>query len=453
MKKINVSLIIISLTLILPIAPVYADGSNMVAQYLTNLGKAYYDEGDFVSAIHEFSKAVMIAPNNALAQDYLKRFGVSGGYYARSESQISHVSRLSRYLEKYKKQVETLEKIKKKQGRINDALVEDKVELKQVISNKAVENRDLRKEIKAFEQKVEEEIAQRNKVLEESEKKNHKIARLSDDLFHNKERLSDAIAEARYKGKVLKKNAKEHKQALYASQRKTRVVKADYEDQVFDLEREFRQFKQEAAALEADRKQKIEKLEDIIRKKRIELGFLNDRVLFSDYKLSGRDQQMTSKNQQIANLKETIKTYENEIKILRAKKWDKRTIEKYIKERQSKKQQEMVKYVKRQDRLIADLKQKLISARLEIDSLGEGKGPVDTAKVAELQQQLADVRLELQKKAVMMKERGEEYAALQERLKETEDRLELVQRIMDDKDVQIEELENQLTGVLSQFED
>ena len=82
MKKITLfipSIIFTVLTLIS--IPVQANTSVMAAQYLTDLGKSYYDAGQEDEAVHEFSKALLVDPHNIEAISYLHKMGFNQGLY------------------------------------------------------------------------------------------------------------------------------------------------------------------------------------------------------------------------------------------------------------------------------------------------------------------------------------------------------------------------------------
>lgn len=77
----NVILTLMICLMALPLSAQADDVRKIGADFLIDLGKKYHEAGDAQEAVHEFSKALLIDPNNAEAKKYLAEYGLSEGLY------------------------------------------------------------------------------------------------------------------------------------------------------------------------------------------------------------------------------------------------------------------------------------------------------------------------------------------------------------------------------------
>ena len=74
MKRLNLIIFVFLLSVLFnlnSISIVRAQTSQMGADYLVEIGKGYYEDGNMEEAMHEFSKALMIQANHKEAREYL----------------------------------------------------------------------------------------------------------------------------------------------------------------------------------------------------------------------------------------------------------------------------------------------------------------------------------------------------------------------------------------------
>ncbi len=89
----------------------YVAASN-VADFLNDKGREAYTKGDTATAIHEFSKVLLVDPNNAMAKEYLEKLGLRRGVYGLSPSPASpkQPAMMQKELEDYQVRIQALEK-------------------------------------------------------------------------------------------------------------------------------------------------------------------------------------------------------------------------------------------------------------------------------------------------------------------------------------------------------
>ena len=84
---------------------VYAREGNGAAEALCQYGKRLYKQGDLENAIHEFSKALIVDPENETAKSYLRKMGLAEGLYSGEKTDRSRVVQLVRDLRQLKQDI------------------------------------------------------------------------------------------------------------------------------------------------------------------------------------------------------------------------------------------------------------------------------------------------------------------------------------------------------------
>ena len=80
MRKLSLFIAVLILTLLA--LPAYAASTTQVASdYLVKIGEKDLKSGDLQGAIHEFSKALMLNPDNKKAQYLLSRYNINRNIY------------------------------------------------------------------------------------------------------------------------------------------------------------------------------------------------------------------------------------------------------------------------------------------------------------------------------------------------------------------------------------
>ena len=110
MKKAFIYLLISIVTVLLSLNNVSAtETSSGASDYLVETGERSLQSGDVQDAIHEFSKALMVDPDNEKAKHYLKQFHLDGGIYQGAQTRESQMGQLVRDIRDYEGQLRSLE--------------------------------------------------------------------------------------------------------------------------------------------------------------------------------------------------------------------------------------------------------------------------------------------------------------------------------------------------------
>ena len=159
--------------------PVHA-GSASSADFLVELGRKAYEKGHPQDAIHEWSKALIIAPDHIEARALLDEFGLKEGLYEGIKTQTDHIAELAIHIRDYEEKTAMLHKSKSELEdkfaalqRQHDALYQDNLakNMEMVILQehfvKIKEVSRLQKEVQKVQlKKIEEEFAQKQQDLE-----------------------------------------------------------------------------------------------------------------------------------------------------------------------------------------------------------------------------------------------------------------------------------------------
>lgn len=556
--------------------PALAESANIMTEYLVKIGKIYYDEGNFVSAIHEFTKAVMIDPNNEEAQYYLKKLGAEGGYFGRSEKRVIEINRLAGEIERYKKALAVLEKENRRKEKVARSLEADKEALRQVVSAKDTENENLRQEItrvqkdfktqsekdrlaiariqkaatektrqidrlnremdrlngrlavvrdriavkaaeniglqtrikevrqeaaaqsakdeallremevafktktreiarlnmemtklndrmaavqKTISVKEAENIGLRDKVREirlearaqadrdgaliqkaqtTIKNKEQEIARLNTDLFELKDRLVAKMALLKEKESTLgatTRKAQGLERELLAKERSWQARTSGYQKEIGKLEEVFDRYKEFKSRSDEEYNAQIKKMHEVIRQNRLQLAFLNDRLVFTEYKLAGRDAAVQGNHKVIARLKNSLFALEKELAVFQGRNLEKGGDARKISRRIAR-EAEKDKLLKAKDQVIMKLKMNLARAKGEIRALGKS-----SEKLAALEESLEKIQREVAQQRSPSSEGAFDAAGLEAQIREIQQKIKVVEGLMRDKVDEVQDSE------------
>ncbi len=493
-----------------------ARAAGPACEYLLRSGKSYYENGDYVSAIHEFTKAVMVDPQNEEAQYYLRKLGIDGQYYARPRTQTMQVARLARKIDYYKRRIAALKASRERDKARLRRLKEQREDLRDAVAAERSENDRLRGEVEEVKHRAEEkekESERRIAELKEGirrrtreialltldvqqwkgrvQEKEAEIARqgaevarlksdyetrmkeMSLDVTESRARLEEMRADAErrarevrrlnnqlyaFKDKYRKrmKTLKAREAALREARRRLKTVEAEHRKDRVAMERRLAQAQE--AVREGSRDvslakdvymERITKLSEALRKERRRGDYLKDKLISVSYRLANREKQDLVRNQEMAVLKERLMKMERQLGVWRAKVEDLKSRQSRRSDRGDRDERERVAFIKRQDRLIADLKARLLATRRALAEAGDRPdlGAYE-ARIAALQSDLKRLTQALQDKELQLVQRTQAYSRLDDRLQDTRQRLDLVERVLEQKDRQIKELEKQLSEVM-----
>ncbi len=328
-----------------------------------------------------------------------------------------------------------------------------KVEL---VEEQDKEIKDLAKNVQEVK-KISQQRAAEDQVLIKSieaasELKSKEIVKLSTDLTETKDKLANskqALTEQDKKMKELVEEISSMEKELNTTEKRWESTKGDYEKTIQGLEAEIAQNKTQLSETDEQYSQKIKNLQGALREKRTELKANEDRLIAANYKLELTKQALEAKNHVIGQLRKSLLALEQELVHVQARNKNE-VLAKESGKTVSKGDQERIDFLRKQDQSILDLKQKLADARQEIRKMEKSTGESDVKKLLDLKEQLTIVKLQLQDQGAQASSNREQYDLLKSRLVDTEKRLEVLVQISQDKDIQVKEIERQLSEVLTQ---
>jgi len=429
---------------------------SMVSEDLFKQGKIYYDKGNYPKAVHEFSKALMADPKNTQAKRYLNTLGIKGSLYGRQKSRVTQVAELSEKIIKYKAKVVDLNQKNAQKEHFNQLLQKDKERLNLAIRSKEQEKHSILQDLasqKAKQAQAQEKISS---LKEKSRKKDEALIRISTDVYELKDRLVNEKALVGEKEQQLRELGEVIKTDLKSARSDFKIAKLDHEKELHLIEKKHNNYKHQVFESDTDKEKVIRKVREVLRKERLKAKSENNKRLFTDFKMINKESQIARKEKRIIDLENTVYELEKELNYFQEK-WKTKYDDEFFEDNavMDEEQLERIKLIRKQDVIITKLKKKLISARKQINAFKiEGQEePKKSERIAALNVQLVEVTEELETAKAQFKEKWEDYNILEERLKDARQRLTLVESIVKSKDKQIRDLEEQISGILSRFEE
>ena len=95
---------------VVSIAP--ADTTNEGSDYLVEIGKMYFDKGQKEDAAHEFSKALLLNPENLDAKKYLNQMGLKEGLYKPTRTNLTEAVEAPQKIKVYEQKMAQLQQEK-----------------------------------------------------------------------------------------------------------------------------------------------------------------------------------------------------------------------------------------------------------------------------------------------------------------------------------------------------
>lgn len=213
MKKLIILMSLVVLGIFITISA-SADTRNTGAEFLVETAERFYHQGRMEDAIHEFSKALMLEPDNKKALKYLKDLHIDGGLYGKRP--LTNLSRVAQFaqdskrvyeqLDEYQEKIENLKKERLTLQNMFDQLYVQKESLDQMNTHQESEIESLRNQVNRLMEKelqFQEKISQaekfyieRNKELEERLSKRKEIAAKSVpayDTNYDQSRLKEQL--------------------------------------------------------------------------------------------------------------------------------------------------------------------------------------------------------------------------------------------------------------------
>lgn len=366
--------------------PAHAQDYRGTAQFLIDQGKQNYHKGDLSAALHEFSKALLVDPGNATAKDYLGKMGFQDGLYNRRPSPLVRSATLAQQVKVFKDKWSDSEKA-------NEMAANDLKEIQ----------------------------GERDSLCLLLEQKKHELGQLDHQLRMVQENFQQENLETRKHARDLEAMA---------------VLK---EEEIAFLERF------------TDRHKKlVNEKEEILSKKAQEIEDLNERMHL--VKLASLDDSFHSQDQLLKQKRELVQTKRQlaEMQLAYVPKISEPSGESVAAEPAALILDQKIKLLKQRDQDIAQLKERLVAARQQINTLQKSSRPGDAQEVSHLKKQVEEMRQRLSQKTSSLESEQSDLVILKERLQDAQEQLGIVKTMVREKETEIKELQDQISQVRSQ---
>ena len=277
--------------------------------FLVEVGEHYLRKGDGETAIHEFSKALMINPDNEKAREYLKMTGMKNGLYSGVVGYESHFGELNRHIEDYKRQVLNLQTERfKLRGKYVD-LTNDRKRLYE--SNLAKSSRIVRLEQKM--DKLKSQLYNRDAIIRRQEWKDKVEMNEVEALVSQRNRfLKEEVLRQKSELENLKYILDEKDETLTDIKgRFAEVVNESMRDQA--ALGSFGQFKDKAYSVNHGQDKMIHVLEDVMEYSDRHMGEAKDALVKKELDLAESQEARLARLDDSVYLAETVVNHQSEI--------------------------------------------------------------------------------------------------------------------------------------------
>lgn len=513
----------------LSVSPATAFEGTLVAEHLVAEGINFYAQGEYPQAIHEFSKALLVDPNNEEAQYYLGKMGMGTGLlFGEKRTKDFHLGRAIKNVDWYQQQLTQIEKDRADKEKVLQWLYAEKKKLDSVVANKLAENQQLRGKISQVQQHfksktaqdrallstMEKQVVEKDKtisclndelcalektlvtkvsLLEEKQKqvaaldkqivsvresarrkaaedralingieqisaqKSHQIARLNTDLYQLKNQLKSEIQDSQEKEQKVKDlsgDLRALERELTITESRWESTRVDYDRSIQNLEIQLEQQLRHKAAAEDKYSKDFKKLKQLLQVKQTEIVIKNGELAKADIKLDQAHRELDASKRLIAQLQQSLGMLDEELaKTLNKDNEalsDNKQTGKNVRDHAQRVAQ--TRYLEQEDRIMAELKAKLATARTQIADIERGGKKIDLPKLLELKEKLTEVKIWLKQRQEKGGGQKGDFTVLSQRLRDTQEQLALVVQDIEARNIQVKEMEKQLNSVLTQAE-
>ncbi|MCB9757550.1 MAG: hypothetical protein H6753_03890, partial [Candidatus Omnitrophica bacterium] len=292
-----------------------------------------------------------------------------------------------------------------------------------------------------------------------AQEQNSKVEALENDLVDTRKTLAvkkEALQKQGEKLKELQLRISTMELDLHSKQYDFKDKQLEYEKKLQAIEKEFGNYKSEKAKTEEDLKEQLKILKEALTRKIAELNEAQERLIFVEDKLAKSEAAHAATIKEYEGVKKTLMDLEGRLSDIPTEMATDQTplLEIDPQNLPEPKNQNEVAYqqwIQRQDKLVRALKEKLLWARDQMDYLGRYDIKISDQKMAALKEQLVVIKRQLTVQEDSTSKKAADYTMMEERLKDAQQRLDMVEKILREKDEQVKELEKQLNGVLSAF--
>jgi hypothetical protein len=292
-----------------------------------------------------------------------------------------------------------------------------------------------------------------------AQEQNNKVETLENDLVDTRKTLAvkkEALQKQGEKLKDLQLRISTMELDLHSKQYDFKDKQLEYEKKLQAIEKEFGNYKSEKAKTEEDLKEQLKILKEALTRKIAELNDAQERLIFVEDKLAKSEAAHAATMKEYDGVKKTLMDLEGRLSDIPTEMaTDQMPLVEIDPQNlpEPKNQNEVAyqQWIQRQDKLVRALKEKLLWARDQMDYLGRYDIKISDQKMAALKEQLVVIKRQLTVQEDSTSKKTADYTMMEARLKDAQQRLDMVEKILREKDEQVQELEKQINGVLSAF--
>ena len=449
MKKKSFPAILVLLFLFLPS---FARAGSLAAEDLLVGAKAYYEEGRYQQAIHEFSRVLLVDPYNKEAKEYLHKLGLQEGLYGRQVTPLQQVTQMGQEIVDYEGQLSTMAEENARQAEFSQQLQGEIGNMGAALQEKTDEADNLRQESAAIQKTAAEKVAQSEKVAAamkaKADFKEKEVVRLHTDLYEMKARFLENQKEIEQKETALKQLQEKMGQELGKNTKAGREQQLQYKKQEIALKAELETLRHQAKMMEIENKKQIDGMREELVEKTNEADALHDRLVVANYKLANTENAIASKEREVLQGQDALSQMQARVLSLE----DKLKAAGMQQKLGASSEVRTVDFLKKQDQQIAELKTQLLATKSELGKLRQSAGQSSVAETATLKQQLAEMSKQWKESKSLYEHKSEDYQIMEKRLKDLQERLLVVEGLLKSRDEQMKTLENQLDDDLLKME-
>lgn len=420
--------------------------SSLIADSLLIEGKGLYAAGEYEKAIPLFSKALLIQPRNKEALEYLKKMGLNGGIYGSQKTMIDRIYDLIDDIELYRQDLRALEEQSRFQVEQTEQVKQQKQYLEELIQQKEQEKQQLMEKSEEFYAVAVmkgKEVAELQNVTEQ---KTGELVRLNTDLFETKKQLlsdREVLESRNAELTTIRKNLDQYQKM---SETQLHELKMQYEKDILELQKKRDALEHEIFNVADDRDEKVRRFDDALRQKDAMLTLEQGRLAVTSYQLAKQEAQVLRMREQVQILytqrQDLIKEAEALREQIRQLRQDQNF--RYARTADTKtKPQKLVEHIKKQDEQIIDLKAHLTRLLEEAASL-QKTDAVSEKEMAVLQDKIRALETEISDKEKELSFSKEQTASLEGRIKDYQERWDVVEEMIKDKEDRILFLEKEM---------
>lgn len=295
-----------------------------------------------------------------------------------------------------------------------------------------------------------------NNIERLSEIKGRQIERLHEDLSVLKDHLEVQAKDGQAKAEKVQNLSAEVRsleKALNTTESRWSSTRANYDRSIRTLQSQIdQQIRQKAAAEERHNKD-LTKLQKTITDKQNEIKQKNDKLASTNQQLAAAHKELDARKRMIVMLQQSLSSLDEELTRALSRNKEEMAQETVEDIRDNVRNLAKTRFLEREDKAMEELKAKLAAVRTQIADIERADNKkADLPKLLELKEKLTEVKVQLKERGELWGGQNSIFELLSNRLRDTEERLDVVVKDVQARDSQVKEIERQLNSVLTQAE-